>query len=60
MSSQNPDLASLPAGEEEEVVGSLLRTELEVAAGEEELQLLGSEGDQAAAGVEEERHWSRA
>lgn len=59
MSSQNPDLASPVAVEE---AGHRLRTELEVevAVGEEQLQLLGSEGDQAVAEEEEERRWSRA
>lgn len=59
MSSQSPDLAS-PAAEEG--AGPHPRTELEVAAvvGEEQLQLLGSEGDQAAAEGGEERRWSRA
>lgn len=59
MSSQNPDLAS-PAAEEE--AGPHQRTELEVevAVGEEQLQLLGSEEGQAAAEEEEERRWSQA
>lgn len=43
-----------------EEAGHLLQMEMEVAVEEEELQLLGSEGDQAAAAEEEERHWSRA